>query len=212
VLATASLVCLTFTGCSSDRSNEWSAVYSMFSQSFGKPSSVSRQEAAAIPFATLGVRLGDGPEFILVLGVAERQKQLWTSASHVVLQTEGGRILRTAGLANNRSEMRLVRGIGGRPPIDGNVETVWEEDFPDQHLYSVVVTCHTTVRGPESVSNFGRAVATIRVDEDCRSDQIDWSFTNKYWISAQDGLTWRAIQYVHPKLDPIETEILRPAS
>lgn len=108
--------------------------------------------------------------------------------------------------------MRLVRGTGGRPPIDSSSDSVWEEDFADQNLYSVAVMCHATVRGSESVSNFGRPVPTVRVDEDCRSDQIDWSFTNSYWISPQDGLTWRAIQYVSPKLDPVETEILRAPS
>src|SRR5947199_2421162 len=146
---------------------------------------------------------------MLITAGSNRQQKLWTSASEIVLETEGGRILRTAGLEYNRSDMRIVRGANERPPIDGNVETVWEEDFADQHLYSIPVTCRTTVRGTDSVSNFGRPVPTVRVDEDCRSEQIDWSFTNSYWISSKDGLVWRTIQYVSPKLGPVEIEILR---
>jgi hypothetical protein len=198
--------------CSSDRQGDWGSVYTIFSQSFGGSSSVTRDQAAAIPFATIGVRIDGGPEGILILGSSSGQQLLWTSASHIVLQTEGGRILRTAGLEYNRSDMRIIKGAGGHPPSDQSSETVWEEDFADQHLYSVVVSCHSTVRGPESVSNFGRSVPTVRVDEDCRSEKIDWSFTNSYWISPTDGLTWRAIQYVSPKLGPIETEVLRPPS
>lgn len=211
--ATLAAAALLACGCSSDRSNDWGAVFTLVSQSFGgKPSSVTRQEAAAIPFATIGIRLDGGPEAMLILGGVNGQRQLWTSASHIVLQTEGGRILRTAGLEHNRSDMRIIKGDSGRPPIDASAETIWGEDFPDLHLYSVTVVCRSTPHGSESVSNFGRSVPAIRVDEDCRSDQLDWSFTNTYWISPQDGLTWRAIQYVSPKLGSIETEILRPAS
>jgi hypothetical protein len=209
----AAVLPLLLAACSSDQQGDWGSVYTIFSQSFGGgTSSVKREDAAAIPFATIGIRIDGGREGMLILANSNRQQQLWTSASHIVLQTEGGRILRTAGLEYNRSDMRIIKGTGGRPPVDASAETVWEEDFADQHLYSVPVACHTTVRGSESVSNFGRAVPTVHVDEDCRSETIDWTFTNSYWISPQDGLTWRAIQYVSPKLGPIETETLRPPS
>jgi hypothetical protein len=213
LLIRAAVLVWPLAACSSDQQSDWGTVYTVLSQSFGgKSSDVKREEAAAIPFATIGVRVDGGPEGMLIMAGSNRQQKLWTSASHIVLETEGGRILRTAGLEYNRSDMRIVRGANERPPIDGNVETVWEEDFADQHLYSIPVTCRTTVRGTDSVSNFGRPVPTVRVDEDCRSEQIDWSFTNSYWISPHDGLVWRTIQYVSPKLGPLEIEILRAPS
>ena len=212
-LAATAVLSLLLVGCSSDQQGDWGSVMTMLSESLGgKASSVTRDQAAAIPFATIGVRIDGSAEGMLILGNSNRDQQLWTSASHIVLQTEGGRILRTAGLEYNRTDMRVIKGTGGRPPIDAVTETVWEEDFADQHIYSVPVVCHTIVRGPESVSNFGRAVPTVHVDEDCRAEKIDWSFSNSFWISPQDGLTWRTIQYVSPKLGPIETEILRPAT
>lgn len=200
--------------CSSGEGNgtDWGEVYGIVSQAFGPSPGVSIQDAAAIPFATIGVRLGGGPEGILVLATNNPQQQLWTSASHIVLQTEYGRVMRTAGLEHNRTDIRLVKGPSGPPPLQGSVETQWEEDFGDLHVYSVPVTCRSVVIGPEGVPNFTSRIPTIHVDEQCRSDTIDWTFTNSYWISPKDGFTWRSIQYISPKLDPLEIALLRPPS
>jgi hypothetical protein len=199
--------------CSSDQNSQWGTVYTMFSQSFGLGASgVTREQAAAIPFATLGVSVDNGPEGILVLGTSASGTQLWTAASHIVLLMQNGRILRTAGLGHDRTDMRLIKGDNGPPPLQGSSETVWSEDFGDLHLFSVTVDCRTTARGPETIVVLGSHIATIRVDEDCRSEQLDWSFTNTYWIAPQTGLVWRSVQYVSPKLGPLDTEILRAPS
>ena len=122
--------------CSSDQNSEWGTVYSMFSQSFGfAPSGVTRDQAAAIPFASMGVRVDDGPEGMLVLGTSTSGTQLWTAASHIVLLIRDGRILRTAGLGHDRTDMRILRGDDGPPPLQGSGETVWSEDFGDLHLF-----------------------------------------------------------------------------
>jgi hypothetical protein len=201
--------------CSSGEGNgtDWNEVYGIVSQAFGGRSpGVTIQDAAAIPFASIGIRVGDSTEGILVLATNNPQQQLWTSASHIVLQTENGRIMRTAGLEHNRTEIHLVKGASGGPPLQGSAETQWEEDFGDLHLYSVLVTCHSVVIGPEGVPNFTSRIPTIHVDEQCHSDTIDWTFTNSYWISPKDGFTWRSIQHISPKLDPLEIELLRPPS
>jgi hypothetical protein len=190
--------------CSSDRTNEWDAVVSIFGRVFGGPGEqVTYQQAAAIPFASIAVRLGDGPEGILVLGSSNGDQQLWTAASHIVLLTRGGRIVRTAGLEQNLSDMRLVKG-------KGSVDTVWEADLGELHLYSVSIKCHSTARGADTVNNFNTPVPVIRVDDECHSDRLDWSFTNTYWVSPQTGLMWKSIQHISPKMDPLQIRILRP--
>lgn len=200
-------------GCSSDNNSQWGTVYSMFQQSFGLGASgVTREQAGAIPFATLGVRVDGGPEGILVLGTSASGTQLWTAASHIVLLTRNGRILRTAGLGHDRTDMRILKGDDGPPPLQGSAETVWSEDFGDLHLFSVTIDCRTTVKGAERVMSLGTHIDTIHVDEDCHSDQLDWTFTNSYWIAPQTGIVWRSVQYVSPKLGPLDTEILRAPS
>jgi len=200
---------LALAACSSDQSNDYSQVFSIFTHIFGgEGDRVTYQQAAGIPFATIGVRVGNSTEGILVLGSSNGDRQLWTAASHIVLVLQRGRVVRTAGLEDNLSEMRLVRGsVSGTFPT---AETVWEADLPDQHLYSVPVTCKAYSQGPDTYNNFNSPVAVIRVEDQCRSDKLDWSFTNTYWIAPQTGLMWHSIQNISPKLDPLEIRILRP--
>ncbi|HSC17876.1 MAG TPA: YjbF family lipoprotein [Rhizomicrobium sp.] len=190
-------------GCSSEQRGDWTEVYGIFQRAFSD-NAVTYQQAAQIPFASIGVRVGGGSEGILVLASSNADQQLWTAASHVVLLLRAGRIVKTAGLEHNLNDMRLVRGGTGQP------ESVWEADFGDLHAYSVLIRCHAVSRGPGSINNFGTPVATVQVDEECRSDQLDWSFTNSYWIAPQSGLIWRSVQYVSPKLDPLTIRVLRP--
>ncbi|MBV9571799.1 MAG: YjbF family lipoprotein [Alphaproteobacteria bacterium] len=197
-------------GGGSSPQGDWGDVYTIVTSAFGRQPGVTIQEAAAIPFATIGVRLDGGPEGILVLASSNvQQQQIWTSASHIVLQTQNGRILRTAGLPHNRTDIRLIAGTNGAPPLKGSTETRWEEDFADIHLYSVPVVCRSIVRGREGVKNFTSVIPTVHIDEECRSDTADWSFVNSYWVSPKDGQTWRSIQYVSPKIGPLEINLLR---
>jgi hypothetical protein len=200
---------LSLAGCSSDQSNDYGQVFQIFTHIFNSEDDrVTYQQAAGIPFSTIGVRVGDSTEGILVLGSSNGDEQLWTAASHIVLVMRHGRVVRTAGLEYNLSEMRLVRGsVAGTLP---SAETLWEADFPDQHLYSVQVSCKAYSGGADTYSNFNSPVRVIKVIDECRSDQIDWSFTNTYWIAPQTGLMWHSIQNINPKLDPLELRILRP--
>lgn len=200
---------LPLAGCSSDQSNDYSQVFSIFTHIFGgEGDRVTYQQAAAIPFATIGVRVGDSTEGILVLGSSHGDQQLFTAASHIVLVMRHGRVVRTAGLEFNLSDMRLVRGsVSGPFP---SAETVWEADFADQHLYSVQILCKAYSGGPDTYNNFNSPVPVVKVVDQCRSDQLDWSFTNTYWVAPQTGLMWHSIQNISPKLDPLELRILRP--
>src|SRR6476659_2025768 len=98
---------LAVSACSSGHEGEWGDVYTIMSTALGgTPPGVSMQDAAAIPFASIGIRVDNGAQGILVLATNNPEQQLWTSASHVVLLTQNGRILRTAGLPHNRTDIR----------------------------------------------------------------------------------------------------------
>jgi hypothetical protein len=203
---------LILSACSSDNTGGFGDLYGVFSQIVlgGGGGGVTLQQAAAIPFATIGVRIDGGSEGILALAVTNPgDERLWTSASRVALLTKNGRIIRTAGLEHNLTDARIRAGQPGAPGWQAGAISRWEMDFADLNLYSVLVTCQAAVHGQETIKNFSVSIPAIRVDETCRSEQLDWTFVNSYWI-AGDGRTWRSIQYVSPKLGPIEVEILRP--
>jgi hypothetical protein len=175
----------------------------------GGDKKVTLEEAAAVPYASMGVRLGSSRETMIILAGDSGGQRLWTSAAGIAITTKDGRIVRTAGLAHN---------LGGYGPgadtigKDGVRSLHWQADFPDLKLYSVSIVCRERPARDETIVILGKDIHTLRIDESCSAEgsSLDWSFDNTYWLDPSNGLVWRSIQHVHPQLDSIETEILRP--
>ena len=176
-------------------------------------SSVSLQQAGAIPYASMGVRLDNGPQALIVMVDNAPHAWLWTAGKVIAVQTNDGRIVRTAGFTSNLSG--VSGGDPGVPvsPIDA-MHTAPNRtlfyDFADMNVYSVQVVCRTVSRGPESVTILGKEIPTNRIEESCHADALDWSFTNVFWVGVKSGMVWKSIQHIHPRLGEVSTEILRP--
>ena len=212
LLAGAALV---LTGCSSRPDWMYQQYFQLMRQSiaarFGDQH-VSREDAAAIPYASIGYRVNGGPQVLLVLASDTGGELLWTAKSHVVILTQAGRIIRTVGLPH---DVAGVTPQGGHvlPPLaealQRPVPSVRFADFPDAGTYGVALACVAATAGPQTITILGTAIQTIRIDEKCTSDKLRWSFVDNYWIDPQGGLAWRSIQHIHPK-EVVETEIFRP--
>jgi hypothetical protein len=129
--------------------------------------------------------------------------------SRVAVEALDGRIVRTAGFAHNLEGYARGRDSLG----EGGVRSLrWQADFPDLKLYSVSIACRDRPAGDETIIILGKDIHTRRIDESCSTEGsgLDWSFKNRYWLDPSSGLVWRSIQHVHPRLDAIETETLRP--
>ena len=174
----------------------------------GGSRNVTLAEAGSVPYASMGLRLGDGPQAMVILA-ATRGAAPWTSAAKIAITTKDGRIVRSAGFDNN---------LGGYIPQgdtlirDGGGVVRWQADFPDLGVYSVSIVCRDLPAVDETIVILGSNIHTRRIDESCASvdSRISWTFENTYWLDPSSGLVWRSIQHVHPRLDAIETEILRP--
>jgi hypothetical protein len=204
-------------GCSSTGASDYTLYYQALRQSiaagFGGDSHLTKDQAAAIPYASIGYRLNDGPEQLLVLATDSGGEQLWTSGAHVVIVTRDGRIVRTVGLTQDVSAVTPQKGHQIFRPTEAggkNLTSVRLEDFPDIPNYGVAVKCTAVLKGLETIVILGHGVTTQRVDESCLSDALAWSFTDSYWIDPQSALVWRSIQHIGPKGEKIEIETLRP--
>jgi len=202
-------------GCTSE-GGAWGEYIRVIRQSLSnsvRASSVTRDQAASIPYASIGIRIGDAAEGILVLATDEQGQQIWTSSSHIVLVTRGGRIVRSVGLDHDIAGTTPQSGTV-LPPLQDALKGPYRStriiDLPDMGLYGVVLNCQTVARGPQSISIIGTTIPTRRIDETCRSEKPRWSFTDNYWIDPQSGFTWHSVQNLHPGGSPIQTEIFRP--
>lgn len=181
------------------------------SASFGKIR-ITRDQAAAIPYASLGYTLDGGNQALLVLATDTNGELLWTSPSHVVVVTRDGRITRTLGLPHDLSALTTLGGPAPSPATAArqSFTSSRQEDFPDLGLYSVAISCRARLIGRQKITILGQAINTNRVEENCQSRNPEWSFTDSFWIDPDSGLVWRSIQHIHPKAGTIEIEIFRP--
>lgn len=203
-------------GCSSSGTSDYSQFYQALRQgaaaSFGN-ARITKAQAAAIPYASMGYRLNGGSEQLVVLATDANGEQLWTSAAHIVIVTRGGRITRTVGLEHDVSG--VTPKMGQQIPdiaaaLKGNLTYARLEDFPDIPAYGVALICTLSRRGAQTILILGHGVATMRIDETCRGVDLKWSFTDSYWADLHTGLVWRSRQHITPKGGVIDTEILRP--
>jgi group 4 capsule polysaccharide lipoprotein GfcB/YjbF len=206
---------LALAGCSSDSSgggngSEWGQIVDMVSGG-GTPDTVSLEQASAVPYATIGVRVNDEPQMMLVLAADEAGDHLWTSKARAAVTTRYGRVVRTSGLPVN------IDGVNynGEDPVQTvarsgqATESMRTSDFWDLNRFSIPLRCVTESRGADHVTILGKSIATVRVDQTCESPSIDWSFTDSFWVGTS-GLVWKSIQHYHPNAAPIEIEVLRP--
>lgn len=215
LLAGAGLA-LVAAGCSSGQfgNNNYSQLYQLARQSWnaslGK-ARISRDQAAAIPYASIGIRLDGGNETLLILGTDNAGEQLWTSAAKIVIVTRDGRIVRTLGLPHDLSAL-TTRGVAPAPAaaMQAPFTTTRLEDFPELNLFGTIVACSARAAARQTIKILGQPIATMRVDETCRGRKPEWSFTDSFWVDLDNGRVWRSRQHVHPKGSFIETEIFRP--
>ena len=194
----------------SDYSEYFQILKQTFSASFNNHS-ISREQAAAIPYANLGYRLNDGPQTMLVLATDTNGQQLWTSSSHVVILTQDGRVTRTVGLPHDLGMLTPARGPSLPAPataLEGPSLNYLAADFPDIGSYSVPITCRLAAKGEETIAILGQSLSTTRVDEDCQS--TNWRFRNSYWLDTKTKFVWRSLHHISPKGDILEIELFRP--
>jgi len=195
-------------GCSSDGGGDWRDLVTLAAGAWSANGNVSLQEASGIPFATLGLRIGSDPEHILVLATDSNGERLWTSSAHVSLTTHHGRIVGTSGLSFNLSGYMSEGAPAGGWKTRATVR--WIADYPDIHQYNVEIACVDEPAATEVVSILDYDMRVLRVEETCRAEQLAWSFENTYWVNPDTNRVWRSVQHVHPNIDALTTELLRP--
>lgn len=174
---------------------------------------VNRDQAAAIPYASMGWRLDNGNQSIIVLATDKAGEQLWTSAMRIVLVTRDGRLVRSVGLGRDLGGSSPRAGTSLPSPaaaLQGPFVTRRLTDYPDIGRYAIDVDCRSHAVNRQTITILGRAIPTMRVDEDCKSVALRWRFTDSYWVNPEDSLVWRSRQHIHPNAPTIETELFRP--
>ena len=205
-------------GCSS--SSNGTGTYKRYFQAlressgglFSKPT-LTRQQAAETPYASLGYRVDDGPQAMLVLATDSGGDEIWTASNHVVFQTRDGRLTRTVGLPHDRGALAPRSTEALLPPaaaLKGPFSSTRMVDMPNSGIYSAMISCTTAAGRAEATRILGKAISTVRVNETCQAPDLGWQFTDSFWLDPESGMAWRSIQHLSPDGEMVEIEMLRP--
>ncbi len=199
-------------GCTSFDQSDYGQLFHYARRAWsGGGDTVELQQAAAVPYASIAIRIGDGPQQMLLLASDAGGNRLWTSSSHIVVATHDGRIVRTVGLTRNLSGLTFAPLAAGQSSgFAVQPAQTLLADFSDLNTYSVPIICHAHAVGARTITILGQSIRTDRVNEDCRSQALNWSFVNSYWLDPASGLVWRSIQHIHPDFATVVIETLRP--
>lgn len=174
---------------------------------------ITLEQASQIPYASIGYRIGRSQEYVLVLASTIAGSLLWTAADHRTLVTQNGRITRSAGFDWNLGETSFSQPdpvATGLHRMATNVILARNLDLRDINRFGVTVQSTFIPTGKKTISILGTDLKVIEVREDCRCDVLDWTFQNVYWADLDSGFVWRSIQTIHPNLDALTVEVLRP--
>lgn len=172
---------------------------------------VPREQAAAIPYATMGLELGSTPEILLVLGTQTRDELDWFAGDQVLLRTLHGRVVRTVGLPYDLGGLRQITGSTTASPSEPVPATAqYSFDFPEIGVFDAAAQCTARDAGPAQIEILGSQLTARHIVEHCVVRMMRWNFDNDYWTDPMTGYVWRSSQHVHPDSPPVILEVFRP--
>lgn len=173
---------------------------------------VTLEQAAAIPYSSIGYRVGSAAERMLILASDTGGELLWTSSEHRALSTRGGRVVKSVRFDWDLTDTQFPHGDPAASDLlaEDIPPSLRLCDFQDLGQYGVTIASAFVRRGPESITILGQTLPTIAVVETCKCQALDWEFQNIFWVDEESKFVWRSTQTIHPKMDALTIEVLRP--
>ena len=175
------------------------------------PPKVTRDQAAAVPYASMGLELGNTAQVLLVLGTETGNELDWFAGDQLFIRTRNGRVVRTVGLPYDLGGLRQIDSDTGSVKPASTSATRYSFDFPDLGIYDALAQCSTRDDGNATVEIFGSQISTRHITEHCTVPDMRWNFDNEYWTDPMTGYVWRSSQHVHPQSPPLVLQVFRPA-
>ena len=179
---------------------------------FGFPElEISPETIQNIPYASMLLQIGKGPNGLVILERKRGQQYVWVSADEIYLVLKKGKIVETRGLSNNlidtfQSSLPFKEIIGGEVK---ELQGYYSYDNPP--LRNLSLNFEYEVIGKELVQILGSSKELLRIEEKGISEILGWKFTNIYWVD-ENYLVWKSSQTLSPKLPKINYTVTKKPS
>lgn len=174
------------------------------------------EQIDAIPYASMGVRIGGSAPVVMILASINGAKLHWASADRVVLITERGRLVKTIGMPRDLLSTRWT-GADSLLPVLRRVPGADDArlgriiDLRPKDDFSVPVESRCEWRGEETLTLMGRTRRTVLLSEHVKVSKWRWKAENRYWFDIDSGLMLKSRQQYCPEVAAITMEVLKPA-
>tara|TARA_B100000212_G_scaffold298715_1_gene243046 strand:- start:3522 stop:4196 length:675 start_codon:yes stop_codon:yes gene_type:complete len=191
---------------------KWRAAYDgMINYYQGYPDyPITPQMIEKIPYASLRMKIGDGPAGLLILQEINNDIFTWVSADNAIFSIRNGRIIETYGLANNLTNLTISSA-----DEKFNYEILDKKEFvrilslSNPVVNSLKIKVNKKILGKEEINILGKQYKTLLIEETISNEYINWNYKNYFWIDMNTGFVWKSTQQIAPNVPPIQIEILK---
>jgi len=175
---------------------------------------VTPEQVANLPYASLYARINDGPHIFVVLGYNENGQQKWVTQDQAMLVTQHGRLVKTLGLPSNLAD---VSNLAQDPLADAlhlQNGASWTRmvQWREQENVRAATAISTFQRGDDTVLDIAGERVPCRVwHETVRMESLGAEWQNTFWIDNRDGTVLQANQMLAADAFPIAITLLKPA-
>ena len=166
-----------------------------------------------IPYASLLVKIGNGPYGLMILESISGDETTWVSGDGVYFVIRDGRIIRSRGLENNLFNTILPYTFTSKEylkkPTDQEINFYYSFDKP--FLANLGIQASYTFGNTSSFQLLTQMIELKVIEEQLSNDEILWKPINKYWID-QTGFIWKSEQHISPKIPKIYIEVTKKPS
>ncbi len=204
------------TGCSLDSSRIAPGYIEAFKSIndvlFGfEESPISADLIKNIPYASMTVKIGNGPRGLLILESKIFQENIWVSADAIYIKERNGKIIQTKGLNNNLQELEYTVDFADLKNVDTMRTYLYYKSFSNPTLKNLPLTARFSIKEKSLVKLINREIPLTLIEETITSKDLGWEFVNQYWID-DNSFVWKSSQRVSPRLPVIEFEITKKPS
>ncbi|NVD05410.1 YjbF family lipoprotein [Vibrio sp. JPW-9-11-11] len=199
------------TGCS----QKFKSVNATLNEAFlgGDDIELTKEQVVGIPYASMYVRVNQGPQVFMVLAFAEMNpvtgvEQLkWVSADRAMIVTEQGRIVKTLNVFGHNL-IHFSRGNTAMPKVGRPYQWTARYDW-EPHNFNQYAEVSFGGRERDMVESLLWSSDTRIIEEIVHFEQGDMQVTNRFWLNEQDRVV-KSAQWLIPEQLLIEFEIVKP--
>lgn len=173
----------------------------------GQENQIKPEVIKNIPYASMLVKIGNGPTALMILESKNDEEYLWVSSDGVYLLIKNGQIIKTSGLNNNLTES-ISPDITWSDDIYNNKEFISYRSYNLPTLNNLKLTHTYSKKDNRNVPMINGKKKLQLIEEKISSKKVAWYETNKYWVD-DNNFVWKSVQHISPRLPEISFEVTK---